>query len=117
MGRMMARQSNGFRATISVGVLTNGQRETAFIEDVSAGGFRLRGLVAPKVGQVVRVHAKGAMFDAEIRWADGPTCGLQYREERCAGDLQRFMSQLPRLTNGKVKGKQAFQEMGVRREM
>jgi len=113
----MARQGSRSRVTIPVGVLSDGRRETAFIEDVSEGGFRLRGLIAPKVGQIVRIHAKGAMFDAEIRWANGPTCGLQYREERCAGDLQRFMSQLPRLTNGKTKSRHVFQELGVRREM
>lgn len=113
----MARQGSRSRITIPVGMLSDGRRETAFIEDVSEGGFRLRGLIAPKVGQVVSVHAKGAMFDAEIRWTDGQTCGLQYREECCAGDLQRFMSQLPRLTSGKMKARNVFQELGVRREM
>ena len=117
MGIAMERQGNRTGVTIPVGVISNGRRETAFMEDVSEGGFRLRGLTGAQIGQILRVHAKGAMIDAEIKWTDGPICGLQFRKESCASDLNRFRSQFPRLTKGKLKTGHMFQEMGVRHGM
>lgn len=111
MDSAMERQASRTRVTIPVGVLSGGQRETAYMEDVSDGGFKLRGLSTVKIGQILRIHAKGAMFDAEVRWINGATCGLRYHDDQCAGDLQRFLSQLPRLTKGKVKPRQVFREL------
>lgn len=110
MVRMIARS----RVRLQVGVLRNGKRETAHIEDVSEGGLKLGGVIDPKVGEVLQLHSKGAFFSARIRWVDGTTCGLQYLNEHNAGDLRRFLSTLPGLTNGKTRGRQVFREIGFR---
>ncbi|MCC5966974.1 MAG: PilZ domain-containing protein [Natronohydrobacter sp.] len=109
----MARLSARARVRLAVGILRNGSRETAYIEDVSVGGLKLTGLINPVVGQVLRIHAKGAIFDAEIRWVRGNSCGLRYLDGQSAGDLRRFLSVLPRLTDGKTKSRQVFQELGA----
>ncbi len=109
----MARLTARARLRVAVGILRNGLRETAYIADVSEGGLKLNGLINPVLGEVLRIHARGAVFDAEIRWVRGTACGLRYLDGQRAGDLRRFLSLLPRLTGGRTKSRQIFHEIGA----
>lgn len=109
----MARLTARARLRVAVGILRNGLRETAYIEDVSEGGLKLNGLINPVLGEALRIHARGAVFDAEIRWVRGTTCGLRYLDGQRSGDLRRFLSLLPRLTGGRINSRQVFHEIGA----
>ncbi len=103
------------RVRASVGVLRNGKRQTVYVENVSEGGLRLQGLAGLQVGEVIRLHARGAVFEAEIRWVDGQSFGVRYRDGYNSGELQRFLSALPQLTSGRMKARTTFRELGVTR--
>ena len=111
----MALRKQRARVRASVAVLRDGKRETVYVENVSEGGLGLQGLAGLRVGEIICIHAKGAVFDAEIRWVDGQSFGVRYHEGQNAGELQRFLSTLPRMTSGKTKARTVFREMGVTR--
>lgn len=111
----MALRKPRTRVRASVGVLRNGQRQTVYVENVSEGGLGLHGLAGLQVGEIIRIHARGAVFEAKIRWVDGQSFGVRYCEGQDGGELQRFLSTLPQLTAGKTKPRMAFRELGVTR--
>lgn len=101
------------RLGLTVGVLRNGQRELAYVLDISEGGLQMQGLRSPAIGEILRIHAKGAIIQGRIMWARGAFCGVQFCETQAPGDLKRFMAALPRLNGGARKARPVFQEYGA----
>jgi len=106
-------RANRSRVRLTVGVLREGRRETAYVEDLAPGGIKLTGLIAAKPGEQLRIHIKGNMLDAEVRWVDGPTCGLRFCADPDSGEVRRFLALMPRLTGKKNRFTTAAREMGA----
>lgn len=100
---------------LSVGVLRSGRRETAYVSDISEGGMKIHGLRSPSPGELIRMHARGVLFDARICWVNGDSCGVQFCPSHSPADLRRFMATLPRLPGGVKKARPFLQEFGVTR--
>ncbi|MGY6549644.1 MAG: PilZ domain-containing protein [Roseinatronobacter sp.] len=75
-----------------IGVLRDGRRELANLEDASAQGVRLSGLANLRCGEIVRLHALGAILEAEVRWVSQTGCGLKFTPTAPAGEIRRFCS-------------------------
>lgn len=80
------------RCTTSVGLIQGARRDIAFVEDVSQGGMKLRGVPAPKKGDILRLHAKGCVFSAQVRWVRGALCGVQFLADKDMGEIRRFLA-------------------------
>ncbi len=80
------------RRTLSVGVMRGTQRDLAYVEDVSPGGVRLRGIVDAAVGDVLRLHAKGCVFSVQVRWVRGVICGVRFQTDNDPGEIRRFLA-------------------------
>lgn len=106
-------RANRSRVRLTVGVLRNGSRETAYVDDIAKGGLKLRGLIAPKAGEQLRVHIKGNMLDAEIRWVKDGACGLRFCAAPDSAEVRRFLAVLPRLTGKKDRFSAPIREMGA----
>ncbi|TVP71716.1 MAG: PilZ domain-containing protein [Rhodobacteraceae bacterium] len=106
-------RANRAHVRLSVGVLRDGRRETAYVEDIGKGGLKLSGLIAPKPGETLRVHIKGNMLDAEIRWVEAGMCGLRFCAAPETAEVRRFLAVLPRLTGKKDRFAPTMREMGA----
>ncbi len=106
-------RANRSRVRLTVGVLRNGRRETAHVEDIGKGGLKISGLIAPKPGEELRVHIKGNMLDAEIRWVDADVCGLRFCAAPETAEVRRFLALLPRLTGKKDRYFPPMRELGA----
>ncbi len=98
------------RAAMAVGVLRDGTREQGYVEDISEGGLRLSGLRNPQIGQILRLHAKGAFLTVQIRWVSKEECGVMILKSATGGELARFLGALNRAGASFTTG-QVFREM------
>ena len=98
---------------MTVGVLRHGRRETAYVMDIAEGGMKLQGLQSPVIGEVLRIHAKGAVFECQVSWVAGQFCGVQFCESQSPGDLRRFMGALPQLGSRSKIARPHYQEYGT----
>jgi hypothetical protein len=76
----------------SIGLIRGERRDIAFIEDISQGGMKLRGVIDPKRGEVLRLHAKGCVFSVQVVWTRGVYCGVRFVLDKDASELRRFMT-------------------------
>lgn len=92
----MVRRVARVRGRAMVGVLRNGQRETAYLRDYSADGVCLDGLQGVMAGDVLRLHCKGAIISAEVRWVRDGRVGLCYLPTCAPSEKTRFLSSVAR---------------------
>lgn len=92
----MVRKTSRNRGSAAVGVIRGDRRDTAFLRDYSAEGVCLDGLRDVMAGDVLRLHCKGAMISAEIRWIRGSRAGLCYLPDCPSSEKVRFLSAISR---------------------
>ncbi len=88
----MKPRSRRTRRSLTVGVMRGSQRDLAYVEDISQGGMRLRGVREVQVGDALRLHAKGCVFSVEVRWVSGPVCGARFLHDSDPGEIRRFLA-------------------------
>lgn len=98
---------------ISVGLLRNGRRETAYIVDVSEAGMKLQGVLSPTPGESLRLHVRGCVIDGQVRWVKDQLCGIEFCKDASLTELRRFLSALPRLTHALRAQRPAYREYGT----
>ncbi len=101
------------RFGLTIGVLRKGNRETAYLMDISEGGMKIQGLRSPVVDEVLRLHVKGSIIYGRICWVSGQFCGLQFCETQAPADLRRVMAALPRPGGRALKIQPVFKEYGA----
>ncbi|MBR3370275.1 MAG: PilZ domain-containing protein [Rhodobacteraceae bacterium] len=82
------------RQSTPVGIIRNGTRILSHLVDVSDGGVRLQCSLETRPGEVLQLHAKGAIVMAEVRWIKGNHIGLQFTKDGSAADRSRFLLRL-----------------------
>lgn len=87
-------RAHRYRAVSQVGVLHAGERHASHVLDVSEGGMKLRLLLNAQPGEHVRLHAKGALVDAEIRWITGNQVGLKFLNSGDGSEKARFLARI-----------------------
>ncbi len=90
----MRRRAKRVLCAASIGVLRKGLQDVAFIEDISTGGVRIRGVAGVRVGEVLRLHAKGLAFSVQVRWARGSSCGTQFMTDAAPETIGRAIATL-----------------------
>ncbi|MCH8465640.1 MAG: hypothetical protein LAT78_03555 [Roseinatronobacter sp.] len=94
-------------------IIRNGRCETALVENASIGGLKLTGIRTLSVGDKARVQAKGALFEIEIVWAHGMSCGARFLPETAQEDILRFINAFARNASRRQGHSQKFREMGA----
>lgn len=92
----MVRKVARIRNRALVGVMRNGQRETAYLRDYSSEGVCLDGMRSVMAGDVLRLHCKGALISAEVRWVREGRAGLCYLPSCAPSEKSRFLSAISR---------------------
>lgn len=82
------------RETAHVGLVRDGVRYSAHLLDYSDSGLKLRAAMDVQPGQVVKLHAKGAVVSAEIRWRDHGEIGLRFTDDGPQAERRRFLMRL-----------------------
>ncbi|MCC5958820.1 MAG: PilZ domain-containing protein [Rhodobacteraceae bacterium] len=82
------------RLTMPVGIIRNGTRVLSHLLDVSDAGVKLQTSLETRPGEVLQLHAKGAVVMAEVRWIKGNQIGLQFTKGGSAADKSRFLLRL-----------------------
>ena len=95
----MVRKVARIRSRALVGVLRNGERESAYLRDYSTEGVCLEGLRSVMAGDVLRLHCKGAFISAEVRWVREGRAGLCYLPSCPPGEKPRFLAAVSRGQN------------------
>jgi hypothetical protein len=93
-------------------IIRDGRCETALIENASVGGLKLTGIRTMAVGERARVQAKGAVFEVEIVWVHGTSCGARFLPETAQDDVRRFINAFARKRPRRQNHSQNFREMG-----
>ncbi|SUZ32459.1 hypothetical protein ROE7235_02218 [Roseibaca ekhonensis] len=92
----MVRRFERVRSTAMVGIIHDGRRNTAYLRDFSADGVCLDGVRQVMAGDRLRLHCKGAVITAEVRWVRGPRAGLCFVPDCPPSEKARFLSAVSR---------------------
>lgn len=90
----MRKRARRMLCAASIGVVRKGLQDVALIEDISTGGIRIKGVMGVRVGEVLRLHAKGHAFSVQVRWARGTSCGTQFLKEAAPETIGRALAAL-----------------------
>lgn len=82
------------RCNAHVGLVRDGVRYSGHLLDFSEDGLKLRAAMDAQPGQMVRLHAKGAVVSAEIRWRDQDRIGLRFADDGAQAERRRFLTRL-----------------------
>lgn len=85
--------------TTPVGIIRNGKRILSHLLDLSDAGMKLQTSLETRPGEVLQLHAKGAVVMAEVRWIKGNQIGLRFTKGGSAADKSRFLLRLMREKN------------------
>ncbi|MDD7970537.1 PilZ domain-containing protein [Roseinatronobacter alkalisoli] len=80
--------------TAAVGIIRNGMRFQSHLVDLSERGMKLKSSLDARPGEVLQLHAKGAVIQAEVRWVRDNHIGLQFAKGGSATDRSRFLLRL-----------------------
>lgn len=92
----MVRKVARLRGNAAVGVIHGDRRDTAFMRDYSPEGVCLEGLRNVMAGDVLRLHCKGAVIRAEVRWMRANRAGLCFVADCPASEKARFLTAISR---------------------
>lgn len=84
------------RKTALVGLIRNGQRETAFLRDYSSDGVCLDGVRGVMAGDRLVLHCKGARIIVEVRWLRGQQAGMCFVPSLLQSEKARFLAAVSR---------------------
>lgn len=88
----MRKRAKRVLCAASIGVIRKGLQDVAFIEDISTGGVRIRGVTGVRIGEVLRLHAKGHAFSVQVRWTRGASCGTQFLTDEAPNAIGRAIA-------------------------
>lgn len=92
----MKRRGPRIRGQGAVGIIRNGKRELAHLQDYSSEGVCLDGLDGVLAGDQIKLHCKGVMIGAEVRWVRGNRAGLCYAASVPMLEKTRFVAAVAR---------------------
>ena len=92
----MVRKVERIRSRATVGILHDGQRNNAYLRDYSSAGVCLDGVRNVMAGDVLRLHCKGAIISAEVRWVRGQRAGFCFVPACAPGEKVRFLAAISR---------------------
>jgi hypothetical protein len=92
----MVRKVTRSRSSAMVGVIYENRRETAHLRDFSADGLCLDGVRNVLAGDMLSLHCRGAVVQAEVRWVRGQRIGLCFAADCEHSEKARFLNGISR---------------------
>jgi hypothetical protein len=92
----MPRQGRRIKSSAAVGILRNGQRETAHLRDYSQDGLCLDGVRGLMAGDIVKLHCRGSVITVETRWVRGARAGFCFLPDCAPSEKTRFLGGVSR---------------------
>lgn len=79
-----------------MGLIRDGQRETAYLCDYSRDGVCLDGVRGVMAGDILELHCKGARIGVEVRWLRENRAGMCFLSDGLPSEKTRFLAAISR---------------------
>lgn len=90
------RNARRTRKTAQVGLIRNGQRESAYLRDYSCDGVCLDGVRGVMAGDRLTLHCKDVRIIVEVRWVRGQRAGMCFVPGVLPSEKTRFLAAVSR---------------------